>query len=281
LQKSRSDPRTTEAIERHYLIEKELANRLRNASREERKSLYTAVYDEFCSRVPDHSQALREMAAFPIKRAKRILRQVRFLSQFLSPDSVFLEVGAGDCGVSLEIAKLVRRVYALDVSNEITSNSVIPGNLELIISDGTTIPIPESSVDVAYSNQLMEHLHPDDAVDQLKNLFHSITKGGIYICSTPNRLSGPHDVSKYFDKQPTGFHLREYSSTELRDLFREIGFSKTLIFCGGRKRYFRMPWLIISTYESGLEALPHSIRRKLLRIFPFKSLLGTTVVGIK
>ena len=71
----------------------------------------------------------------------------------------------------------------------------------------------------------MEHLHPDDAVDQLKNIYNALVNGGKYICITPNRLTGPHDISKYFDNVATGFHLKEYTVTELSGLFREVGFS--------------------------------------------------------
>ena len=54
-------------------------------------------------------------------------------------------------------------VYAVEVSEEITGNLAFPRNVRLLLSDGTSIPVPDASVAVAYSNQLMEHLHPDDA----------------------------------------------------------------------------------------------------------------------
>ena len=61
-------------------------------------------------------------------------------------------------------------------------------NFELIISDGISIPVPAGSIDFAYSNQLMEHLHPDDAESQLENVFTALRPGGAYLCITPNRL---------------------------------------------------------------------------------------------
>lgn len=77
----------------------------------------------------------------------------------------------------IEIAKRVKRVYALDVSNELTENVVLPKNAELIMSDGVSIPVPGNSVDVAFSDQLMEHLHPDDAVEQLGNIYDALAPG--------------------------------------------------------------------------------------------------------
>ena len=100
-------------------------------------------------------------------------------------------------------------MYALDVSDEIATRITLPANCKLVLSDGLTVAVPEGSIDVAYSNQLMEHLHPDDAVEQLHNVYRALKPGGAYICITPNALWGPHDVSRRFDREPTGFHLKE------------------------------------------------------------------------
>ncbi len=42
----RNDQRPASLVRQHYEVEKELADRLRQASREERRTLYGAVYDE-------------------------------------------------------------------------------------------------------------------------------------------------------------------------------------------------------------------------------------------
>jgi len=62
---------------------------------------------------------------------------------------------------------------------------MFPANFTLIISDGCSIPAQRNSVDVAYSNQLMEHLHPDDALEQVHNVLDVLKPGGVYICITP------------------------------------------------------------------------------------------------
>ena len=63
-------------------------------------------------------------------------------------------------------------------------------------------------------------------MEQLRNLFAAIAPGGSYFCVTPSRLNGPHDVSKYFDTVARGFHLKEYTVTELEQLFRGVGFKR-------------------------------------------------------
>src|SRR5690606_33686531 len=149
--------RSPEQIREHYEIEKQLAARLSHSTPEARKTLYTSVYDELFQRVPHHPQL--NTKASPDYQATKSAREVRKLKPFLHGDTVFMEIGPGDCALSLAVAPQVRQVYALDVSQEITKDLLTPDNFELILSDGSTVPLPPASVNVAYSNQLMEHLH--------------------------------------------------------------------------------------------------------------------------
>ncbi|HEY9597222.1 MAG TPA: class I SAM-dependent methyltransferase, partial [Cyanophyceae cyanobacterium] len=220
----KSEARSTEQLKEHYEIEKELAERLLKANKKERQYLYTALYDELYRRVPHHSQLTRKSSSE--LSAWIVGQRMQLLKQFLSPDKIFLEVGPGDCSLSIEISKYVKKTYAVDVATELTQHLKFPPNFEFILSDGCSIPVPENSVNIAYSHQLMEHLHPDDAIEQVENIYKALTPNGSYLCITPNRLSGPHDISKYFDETATGFHLKEYTVTELYELFRAVGFSK-------------------------------------------------------
>ncbi len=107
-------------------------------------------------------------------------------------------------------------VHAIDVSPTIVEMTDLPANVHVHLSDGREIPVADGSIDLAYSNQLLEHLHPDDALTQTSNVFAALRPGGAYVCLTANRLSGPHDISMYFDPEATGFHLREYTTRDLR-----------------------------------------------------------------
>lgn len=275
----RGEPRTAAQLREHYEIEKELANRLRHASRQERRGLYSSLYDELYQRVPLHPQLTRR--ALPERRAAEISAQMKFLGRFLNAESTFLEVGPGDCALSLEAAKRVKQVYAVDVSDEITQGLTPPSNFRLIISDGCSIPVPADSVTVAYSNQLMEHLHPDDALEQLRNIYTALTPGCVYVCITPNRLNGPHDISKYFDTAATGFHLKEYTVSELSGLFRTVGFSKVEVYIGGERRHASAPVFLLRLFEAILGAFPHAVRAPIGRSRPSKLLLGIRLVGTK
>jgi ubiquinone/menaquinone biosynthesis C-methylase UbiE len=278
-QPGKSKTRSIAELREHYEIEKELANRLRKASKEERQTLYASLYDELFLRVPNHPQLTRK--ASPEEQKHAVDKQLRYLNRFLDGNSTYLEIGAGDCALAIEIARSVNKVYAVDVSDEITKGCERPDNFELVLSDGSSIPVPANSINVAYSNQLMEHLHPDDVDEQLRNIYNALAPGGKYFCITPNRLSGPHDISKYFDNEVHGFHLKEYTYTELSTLFKKVGFSKVKAFIGLKDAFISIPNTIIFLYEAILEVLPYSLRMSLLKIKPFRMPLSLWVVGIK
>jgi SAM-dependent methyltransferase len=137
--------------------------------------------------------------------------------------------------------------------------------------------VPENSVDVAYSDQLMEHLHPDDALDQLKNIFRSLKPGGSYICMTPNRISGPHDISLYFSDVPSGFHLREYTTTDLVKILKDAGFSKVSVPVPVAGRYIVLPAFLATTLESALGLLPRKAARWLASLIVLRPVLNRVV----
>lgn len=270
--------RSPAQVREHYEIEKAIADRLRESNRSERTNLYTFAYDELFQKVPNHPQFTE--ATGP-DRHRRLEKEMGYLCGFLRKDSIYLEVGPGDCLTALEAAKKVRHVYAIDVSNEVTKKIEPLQNFELILSDGVSVPVPENSIDIAYSNQLMEHLHPDDAVDQLRNIFRALKPGAVYLCITPNRLSGPHDVSRGFDNVATGLHLKEYTVTELNELFTAIGFVKMRIILRAIGIGVSLPIFAFRVAESVLGVLPHSLRKLLTFNKVSKFLLGFRMVGEK
>ncbi|CAN5596483.1 hypothetical protein BH09PLA1_BH09PLA1_10190 [soil metagenome] len=258
-----ADGRNEAALRRHFEIERGLADRLRIASASQRRSLYGQAYDELFGSVPDHPQNTRKTSAASQERS--LQWQWRLLKHFVRRESRYLEIGAGDCHLTMSIARRARRAYGVDVSNVIAAANNQPENFSLIISDGVNIDVPRGSIDVAYSNQLMEHLPPDDATAQLAQVYRSLAGRGCYICLTPHRFSGPHDVSKFFADEACGFHLKEYTYAELRALFLGAGFEATQVWTGLKGRYFRLPQWIVLTIERAVGALPRSVGQMLCR----------------
>jgi len=269
--------KTSERVRRQYEVEKELANRLRNASREERSGLYSLVYAELFQRLPDHP-AIEET---PDTIRRRVLGQMLFLGRFLNKDAVLLEIGPGRCELSFEAAKYVKKVYALDVDEKVTDALPRPRNFELVLYGGVDFPMSEASVDVAYSNQFIEHLHAEDALEHLANIHSALVPGGVYICATPNRLSGPHDVSMYFDRVATCLHLKEYTTTELAGLFKRVGFSRVSTYAALKNRYCKTPLFAVTACEAILGVLPYRLKKALAGRLPLRAILGVRLVGVK
>jgi glycosyltransferase involved in cell wall biosynthesis/SAM-dependent methyltransferase len=261
----------------HYRVERELAARLRDAPAEERRHLYPAVYDELFRRVPWHPQIERR----PEEMARRVKAQMALLGRFLTPDTEFLELGAGDCALSRAAAGRCRAAHAVDVSAVITAGEPPPPNFTLHLTDGIATGIADGSVQVAYSNQLIEHLHPDDAVAQLGAIRRALAPGGRYVCVTPNRLNGPHDVSAAFDRVAKGLHLREYSRRDLDAMFRHAGFVRVDCVAAVKGRWLRVPAGLVATIEKLLERLPLSLARALARRLPLRPFLDAAMVATR
>jgi SAM-dependent methyltransferase len=265
-------------LRHHYEVEKELAARLRDAPAAERLQLYKTVYDERLERIPQHP--LLVQAKDPAAQARAVAPQLRLLQPFTTPDTVFLELGPGDGALSMAMAGRVKQVIAVDVSDGLARSvaGTHLANLQLCLSDGVNVPAPEASVHLAYSNQVMEHLHPDDGLAQLRNVHKALRPGGAYICVTPNRLSGPWDVSRCFDDTPTGLHLREYSLGELAEVFRVAGFARVKAFVSyhGRRLSPLLPVAPFAWLEWILGKMPRAFGRRLAY-----GLTAVKVIGLK
>jgi SAM-dependent methyltransferase len=273
------ETRTLDQIRAHYEVERELADRLRQAPAHERLRLYSEVYDALFERVPDHPQLSK--AVHKAVRTREVAAELGFLDRFLTPNIVFLELGAGDCALAMKVVPSVKMTYALDVSDVITAAARECGGIHVVLSDGVSVDVPPGTIDVAYSNQLMEHLHPDDARVQLTNIWRSLAPGGRYVCVTPNRLSGPHDVSQYFDSVATGFHLKEYTVIELSRLMKDVGFSSVASYVSGRDRTLKLPVPVISSLEAVLQRFPNRAQKALASRPPLRWALGIRIVATK
>ncbi len=275
----KGETRTSEQLREHYEIEKDLASRLRESAPEERLRLYTPIYDELFQRVTHHP--VQKLKEDPRASRRAIQSQYRRVKRFLRPETRFLEIGPGDCGLAFVVAQEVSQVYGVDVTEEIKKAGALPANFQFVLSDGTSVPLPPETATVAYSHQLMEHLHPDDALTQLRNIYRVLAPGGVYLCLTPNSVSGPHDISMCFDSVATGLHLKEYTNAELAGLFTSVGFSKVRGMVSVKGHSLLVPAWIPFTLEWLIQRLPHRLGRALAVRMPLRALLGVQLAAYK
>jgi len=125
------ETRSIDQLQEQFDVERELAQRLRDAP--DRRGMYSAVYDEFLRRVPHHpalAQKNDTEAQSPL-----LLLQLRLLRPFLAARPRFLEVGGGDCALTIELSRSLPRVFAIEAGSEIVEGLEGAAKVEIIVAD--------------------------------------------------------------------------------------------------------------------------------------------------
>lgn len=258
-----------------FLFERDLAKKLFNSTLDERRTAYKSLYGEFFERFPN-------IAFDPHSIVHNIEWQMRLLKSFLNNDAVFMEVGVGNCLLSVEVSKYVKQVIAYEVADAIPHIKNKPNNLFLKIFDGIDFSELNDSVDVIYNNQVFEHLHTEDTLHHVKQYYKMLKENGRIIIVTPHCTTGPHDISRDFSLKPEGFHMKEYTYKEIRHLLVIAGFKNSKGFIGHKRLgYFAINSLLLIALEEIYGFLPKSIRYKLKKNPILLNLFGIKIVAKK
>ncbi len=259
--------RTREQERHHYEVERELAARLRQATREERAALYPLLYGELFARVPDHPRLTRQASEEELER--NIASQMRLLKEWLTPETTLVEIAPGSGGLAARAAQSAKRVIGVDISDQRSSRIHFPANYEHVVFDGVNLALPDGIADVAFSYQFLEHLPPDDIDPHFATVRRLLKPGGVYVFDTPHRYSGPHDISRDFSDTLDCFHFQEWTHREMRVLLKRHGFRKAWVIRFGKTQ---KGWLINALTDAAellLVPVPRGLRRKLCsRLFP-------------
>lgn len=256
--------RTPEQIRNHYLVEKGLADQLKKATKEERKELYKTLYKNLFEKVPDHPRLQRRENQAAVQ--SNYIHKIWLIKEFLAPNVVFLEFGAGDCQFSYQVSPDVAFVYAVDISDQRSSDSSAPENFKLVLYNGYSLSLDNSTIDIAFSDQLLEHLHPEDTKLHFTMIKNLLKPNGIYVFRTPYKYSGPHDVSQYFSNTAEGFHLHEWTFQDVQETLQSLNFKEWYGYLRKKKITIKIPAYILITAEKILRYLPWRIRRVVARI---------------
>ena len=268
--------RTFEQIKRHYEVEKSIAEKLKRANKEERKAIFAVMYDELFAKVPDHPRLTKRENAEKVRAANR--RKLQLVKKHLSDSTVFLEFGSGDCFFAAEVCNYVKHVYAADISDQRGKSFDAPHNFELVVYDAYNLDMEDSSVDVVFSDQLIEHLDADDVVVHFRLVKRILRDKGLYIFRSPHAFFGPHDISKYFSDEPEGFHLKEWTYSEVEKILKRLNFSSWQgLWRVNRKmitEYVKFPFFYFTAAEAMLKRFSKKPKRFLSRGFlPLKMVM--------
>ena len=268
-------PAPTDLDRRQYEVEKDLAARLRASRREERTELFKTLYGELFERVPDHCRLTRRDTPESSRRA--VESRMKLLTHALKPDTVFLEIAPGDCRLASAVAAKVKEVVAVDISDQHDPAEQLPSNLRLIVYDGYHLDVPDASVDVAFSYQFLEHLHPDDVDAHFEMVARVLKPGGCYIFDTPHRHSGPHDVAVLFGQTLDCLHMQEWTYRDLAGYCKRHGLTQAHPFRKGRVRSGALFKAVNLAMEQACGLLPYALRRPICK----KLFNSVTMMAVK
>lgn len=246
---------------------------LASAPGEERSLAFAEAYGRLYAGM--RSKQFLDQETEPKKKAKQ---KFKLLKRFLTSSSQVAECGPGNFDLAKVVAPHVSSLVLVDVVNN-NSKTRLPKNCQFYESDGVHLPAELENLDLVWSAHVIEHIHPEEVFDHLVDVRRALKTGGCYVIFTPNRLSGPHDISRRFSKITEGLHLKEYTVHELRQALKHAGYSKITHYAGGKGLYVRvpawLPWLV----EFKLKLLPSFLRRPLASFLPVKAILGIIIVA--
>jgi len=202
-----------------FQLERILRDRILLSVREDRAAIVEQAYTELFEKFPAHSVFLTTQ-----EEAKRKGRLGSGLIVPLSkPGDKVLEVGCGRGDVLIALAELGRICAGTEISQHMLELCNDKG-LKVVRGCADSIDFPTGSFDVVFSQEVLEHLHPEDVPRHFEEAFRVLRPNGILAIETPNKRTGPQDISRGFTRTAEGLHLKEWAIRELIQQFHRSGF---------------------------------------------------------
>jgi 2-polyprenyl-3-methyl-5-hydroxy-6-metoxy-1,4-benzoquinol methylase len=217
---------TEEMVLSHWELEKSLTRKLLSSDPEERWRVFDECYSSLYGNLPWLNALVGQNRDEPSHRS-----HLDWLHELEPPPKKIYEIGAGRGELVRYLAEQGFICRAAEITSERGERVAGGGHDRLSwgISDGVHLAQfePSGAYDAVLSDQLLEHLHPDDLIDHLQGSFELLRAGGSYVFRTPHRFTGPHDISRVFGQsRACGMHLKEYTFRELIDELKAIGFTR-------------------------------------------------------
>lgn len=203
-----------------FELERLWREKILSSSRENRATIVDQAYREIFEKFPNHSRLARtdEVA----RCAGRM--KARLISPLLRRESTVLEIG---CGTGYVVQALNEQGFdctGAEISQDMLGICKKRG-LKVIRGSAHQIDCPDASFDAVFSQEVLEHLHPEDVPLHFQEAHRLLRPNGLLIVETPNCRTGPQDISRGYTRVPQGLHLKEWSVRELIQLFQDAGFT--------------------------------------------------------
>lgn len=111
--------------------------------------------------------------------------QIKELINIASPaeKDIAMDVGCGTGTLSILLAQMVKRLYAIDISMKmikilLTKAGAKNINIEVITADARSIPLLSSSVDLVISNYSLHHLRNEGKISAVREFYRVLKPHG-------------------------------------------------------------------------------------------------------
>ncbi len=201
-------------------LEGELTDRLLRSTPENRWAEFSDAYSRLFHELPWHSS----------DEKAEDLRDYRCWRALLGGAKKILEIGSGGGGLIRYLATQGLDCSGTEITQE-RGEKFVPRSegVDWQTMDGVNLShfVGENAFDAVLSDQVFEHLHPDDHLTHLTEARKILADGGRYILRAPHRSTGPRDLSEIFGLDKAVFlHLYEPDYAMMRDLCLQAGFDR-------------------------------------------------------
>lgn len=244
------------SAEEQLVAEGRLARQLLAAPARARAGLYGRVYDEVYRM---HLARHPEVLDFGADRSL-----LPFLLERTREGELVVELGCGTGLLAVELARAGRRVVGCDVSARALAlakqRAAGVSGVDFKLLDGLQLPFTTHGVDFAYSVEVLEHIHEEDAQVHLAEIARILRPGGECWIHTPHRNYHRNAADRFGiagETPPDGdVHLKEWTYTELAAELCRSGFVEArLVWWFWLKRLRRVPVVSLQPIR-WLERLP-------------------------
>ena len=140
------------------------------------------------------------------------------MARIFAQGGVVLDIACGEGYGSNMLAKVSRRVYGVDISEEVilhATEKYNKSNLHFIVGTCSAIPLHDSSVDLIVSFETIEH--HDQHQEMLNEFDRVLTPNGLVVISSP-------DKSEYSDAHnyTNPYHIKELYKNEFQTLLQNF-----------------------------------------------------------
>ena len=165
----------------------------------------------------------------PRKKWDSIEQYIEFLRHFMAYNyakkfvkgKIVLEIGCGTGYGAHYLSRFASDIIAIDISRLCVMhchNKYKKGKLNFLQGSGLSIPLKDSSIDVALSFQVIEHIEPREVEDYLLEIKRALTNKGVFVVSTPNKKLRLLPFQKPWNPE----HKKEYNFTEFKKALMNV-----------------------------------------------------------